>query len=182
MAVDLIAIAKISDMLMEKAGDISRPVTYALTTPPSILIQNCAFLTIFLAAIKILMSSSHYECRTASTSPEIIEPLPCVSDVDGPDDIGFVPRSPSEANTTAPDPALQPDSPRYLTRHKVRILEEKSGVRNGGRTHSKMTRSAYGLQRNEVGRSKVAKQRRARKKQKYPGYVFVDDKGDEIVV
>jgi hypothetical protein len=43
MAVGLIGIAHISDMLMEKAGDISRLVTYALTTPPSILIRNCAF-------------------------------------------------------------------------------------------------------------------------------------------
>ncbi|KAJ7936758.1 hypothetical protein B0H13DRAFT_2303472 [Mycena leptocephala] len=126
MAVDLIAIVKLSDILIEEAGEISSLVACAFTTPPSILIQNCAFLTIFLASMKILMINFHHECPPASTLPPPIKPS-----VDGSDDVGFVPCPRGEANETASDSAFQPDNHRYPTRHKVRILEEKSGERNG---------------------------------------------------
>ncbi|KAJ7875715.1 hypothetical protein B0H14DRAFT_2715262 [Mycena olivaceomarginata] len=145
MAADLIVLAKYFDMLVGEAGGLSRLVAHAFTTPPSILIQNCAFLTIFLASCKILITSCQRECCIASTSPELLG----VSDAEGPDDkaIGIVHCSSGEANRTAENPAIQPDNPRYPTRGRVRTIE-KSGGRNG--THSKMTKSACSRQRNDV--------------------------------
>ncbi|KAJ7937565.1 hypothetical protein B0H13DRAFT_1852535 [Mycena leptocephala] len=150
MTVDFIVIANVFDQLMEGAEALFKLFTHAFTTPPSILTQNCAFLTIFLASCKILITSCHCECCIASTSPELLR----ASDVEGPDNtaIGIIHCSPGEANETACDLAFQPENPRYPTRRKVRILEEKSGERNG----------------NEAARSKISKQRQARKKQKYP--------------
>ncbi|KAJ7934561.1 hypothetical protein B0H13DRAFT_2305659 [Mycena leptocephala] len=116
-------------MLMEEAGRISSLVIHAFTTPPSILIQNCSFLassqTMFLASCKILTASCHRECCPASKRPELLR----VSDAEAPEDtaISIVRYSTVVANKTAKDLALQPDNPRYLTRHQVRTLEEKCG-------------------------------------------------------
>ncbi|KAJ7815101.1 hypothetical protein B0H14DRAFT_2603718 [Mycena olivaceomarginata] len=67
MAVDLVVIAIFFDLLME-AGGCSWLVTHAFTIPPSMLIQNCAFLIIFLASFVTAGAALFRHCRSHSVA------------------------------------------------------------------------------------------------------------------
>ncbi|KAJ7934965.1 hypothetical protein B0H13DRAFT_2305115 [Mycena leptocephala] len=140
MAVDLIVLANYFDMLTEEAGGLSRLIAHAFTTPPSILIQNCAFLTIFLASCKILITSCHRECCIASTLPELLR----VSDAEGPDDkvIGIVHYPPGEANKTAENPAFQPDNPSVIHELRTSISTQRQAARTEKNAKQRASRRA----------------------------------------
>ncbi|KAJ7919967.1 hypothetical protein B0H13DRAFT_1868015 [Mycena leptocephala] len=163
------AAAKWCRILMAETEGLSNLLIHAFTTAPSVWIQNCAFLTMFLASCKILLRSScPCKCSDASISPGLFKSPPSALNVERAHDaspITIVQWPTGKKNTAAMNLAVQPDSPRYLTRRKVRSLKGRS-------------KSEQSQQRNEVGKSN--KQRGSKKRRRYPGYVFLDEDGKEI--
>ncbi|KAJ7940056.1 hypothetical protein B0H13DRAFT_1850256 [Mycena leptocephala] len=74
MSLGFTAVAYFLRDFVEEAMKFAHFVGYTLTTcPPPVMIQNCVFLTMFVASCKILLTSSHHRCLASSKEPELLK-------------------------------------------------------------------------------------------------------------
>ncbi|KAJ7802112.1 hypothetical protein B0H14DRAFT_2614675 [Mycena olivaceomarginata] len=126
--------ADLVSSVLKRALEFSSLLANIFTTCPSVLVQNCVFLTLFVASCKILLGNCHHQCHATARPPELSTSVQSVRE--GPTPRSCLEELSNEDRNVSAETALYAedvgeDQPRYLTRNQLRMLEGKTAQKWG---------------------------------------------------